>query len=450
MKNKVLLIMPKLEPSKDYHHFPFGCLALASALETIGIAYDIFDERVASEQSILERISDYAIVGVTMFTGYQTHRGHYWLKIVREHNPNAVTIVGGPHVTALPKETVASPLVDYAVAGYAENSFANLVLNILETGQKQSALELSIPGVYSKNPSDSETVFGTDTPKKYSNIPWAALPYHRLDINSYINPETRLVMYISQYGCPALCTFCATPETRKWTSKPLNIVYQDLDTLDELTHFRRLCFFDATLFTNRPRTMELVAHIDNRFAGREWIADARAAELIRYSEDDLKALRNCRMNLLKVVVGLESGSVRMTEGPIKKGHGHLRNYYEVAKRTSAAGIDLLSGVIFGFPGETIDDLNDTIKYVREIRKIHPNFRISTTFFGPLPGTELYDQVREQGYLNINSFEEWADYGEKNHFKYNQWSSPPWFTENESKIYLEGYQRFMDEHADICV
>jgi len=140
----------------------------------------------------------------------------------------------------------------------------------------------------------------------------------------------------------------------------------------------------------------------------------------------------------------------MTEGPIKKGHGHLRNYYEVAKRTNAAGIDLLSGVIFGFPGETIDDLNDTIKYVREIRKVHKNFRISTTFFGPLPGTELYDYVREQGYININSFEQWANYGEKNHFRYNEWSSPPWFTENESKVYLEGYQRFMDEHADICV
>jgi hypothetical protein len=53
--------------------------------------------------------------------------------------------------------------------------------------------------------------------------------------------------------------------------------------------------------------MELVAHLDQRFAGREWIADARAAELIRYSEDDLHQFRNCRMNLLTLVVGLDKG-----------------------------------------------------------------------------------------------------------------------------------------------
>ena len=419
MKRKILLIMPKLEPYKDHHHFPFGCLALAASLETLGLDYDIFDERVASDLEILPRLGDYAIVGVSMFTGYQTHRGHYWLTVVRKYNPEAITVVGGPHVTALPEETARSTLVDYAVAGYAESAFGNLMLNILATEERSKALNFQLPGVYSKSSSDSKGIAGMPTPKKYSDIPWAPLPYHRLNMASYINPETRLVMYISQYGCPALCTFCATPETRKWTSKPLPIVYEDLDTLDRLTDFRRLCFYDATLFTNRTRTMELVAHLDTRFAGREWVADARAAELIRYSEEDLKELRNCRMNLLMVVVGLESGSVRLTEGPIKKGRGHLRNYYEIAKRTSAAGINLLSGVIFGFPGETIDDLNETTRFVREVRKVHPNFRISTTFFGPLPGTDLYNLVREQGYLNINSFEDWAAYGEKNHFFYNQ-------------------------------
>ncbi|MFA5824704.1 MAG: radical SAM protein [Gallionellaceae bacterium] len=449
MKSKVLLIMPKLEVNKDYHHFPFGVLAIAASLESLGVDYDIFDERVDDEQNALNRLADYAIVGVSMFTGYQTHRGHHWLKVVRERNPKAITIAGGPHVTALPEETVSSPLVDYAVAGYAEKSFGNLVLNILATRERLAALNFKLPGVYSKGSSNDGIVVGMPTPKKYTDIPWATLPYHRLNVASYINPATRLVMYVSQYGCPALCTFCATPETRKWTSKPLSIVYDDLDTLDRLTDFRMLWFSDATLFTNRERTMELVAHLDQRFAGREWLADARAAELIRYTGDDLKEIRNCRANLHTLVVGLESGSHRFAEGMIKKGRGHLSNFYEVAKRTHAAGIDLVSGVIFGFPGETIEDLVKTTEYVREVRKVHPNFKISTTFFGPLPGTELYDHVREKGYIKINSFEEWAAYGAHNHYKYNEWSNPPWFTEEETKIYLEGYRRFMDEHGDIC-
>lgn len=439
--------MPRVDPGKEYHHFPFGCLAIAAGLEKLGIDYDIFDERVAEESEVIARLMEYDIVGVSMFTGYQTYRGHYWLKTVREHNPNAVTIAGGPHVTALPEETVSSPLVDFAVAGYGENAFANLVLDILEDKDKTMKSQVYLPGVYSKR---GTVIQGMATPKKYKDIAWAPLPYHRIDVEAYLNPETRRVMYVSQYGCPALCTFCATPETRKWTSKPLEIVYEDLETLDRLTDFKQLCFFDATLFTNRPRTMELIAYLDQRFAGRQWLADARAAELIRYTDDDLAAIKSCSADLTMLVVGLETGSPRLAEGTVKKGKGHLKNFYEVAKRTNAAGIDLTSGVVFGFPGETVDDLALTTEYVREIRKIHPNFRISTTFFRALPGTDLYNLVRDMGHVKFSSLEEWAEIGAGNHYEYNSWSDPPWMTRKEIDLYQDGYQRFMDEHGSIVI
>ena len=447
MNGKVLLIMPRIDEVKDFHHFPFGCLAIAAPLERLGIDYDIFDERVSDESTILARLKDYAIVGVSMFTGYQTYRAHYWLKTVREHNPEAITVAGGPHVSALPEETVRSPLVDFAVAGYGETAFTNLVLNILSVKDGARARQMKFPGVYSKHASG---VIGMPTPKRYTDIEWHPLPYHRLAMSSYLNPATRRVMYVSQYGCPALCTFCATPETRKWTSKPLEIVYEDLETLDRMTDFRQLCFFDATLFTNRSRTLELLAHLDSRFAGRQWLADARAAELIHYTDDDLASIKRCRADLFMLVVGLESGSPRLAEGPVKKGRGHLRNFHEIARRTHAAGIQLTSGVVFGFPGETLDDLKLTTEYVREIRKVHPAFRISTTFFRALPGTELYDQVRAMGHVTTSSFEEWATVGTKNHYQYNKWMDPPWFTPNEIANYLDGYRRFMDEHGDIVI
>lgn len=447
MSSKVLIIMPKIDEGKDFHHFPFGCLAIAAPLEKLGIDYDIFDERVSGESAIIDKLGEYAIVAVSMFTGYQTYRGHYWLKTIRAHNPQAITIVGGPHVSALPEETARSPLVDFAIAGYGENSFANLVLNILSAKDVAYARQMKLPGVYSKH---AANVIGMPTPKKYKDIEWSVLPYHRLDIPAYLNPKTRRVMYVSQYGCPALCTFCATPETRKWASKPLEIVYQDLETLDQLTEFRQLCFFDATLFTNRKRTMELVAHLDNRFPGRQWLADARAAELIHYTDDDLAAIKRCRADLTMLVVGLETGSVRLAEGLVKKGRGHLRNFYEVAKRTHTAGITLTSGVVFGFPGETLDDLQQTIDYVREIRKIHPGFRISTTFFRALPGTELYDKVRAMGHVTASSLEEWAELGSGSHYEYNKWSDPPWMTKSEIDRYQEGYRRFIDEHGEIVI
>jgi radical SAM superfamily enzyme YgiQ (UPF0313 family) len=257
-------------------------------------------------------------------------------------------------------------------------------------------------------------------------------------------------MYVSQYGCPAQCTFCATPETRKWTSKPLDIVYQDLDLLDELSAFRQICFFDATLFTNRRRTMQLIEHLDTRFPGRQWLADARAAELILYSDEDFQNIKRCRADLKMLVVGLESGSEYIAEKIVKKGKGHLKNFYEVAKRTHKVGITMTSGVVFGFPGESVSDLNMTNDYITEIRKIHPGFKISTTFFKPLPGTELYDQVTKKGYMRAESLEEWAEFGAQNHYNYNEWNNVPWMSPSEEKEYLAEYKRFMDVHGEIVI
>jgi len=445
MSADVLLIMPKIDEGKDFHHFPFGCLALAASLEKLGIEYDIFDERVDAADLAIAKLPGYRVVGVSMFTGYQTTRGVHWLRTIRTLNPDAITIVGGPHVTALPQQTAQSDLVDYAIAGYGENSFANLVSNILQARDSDRARLLNTPGVYADRAGNA---VGWPTPKKYNDIGWAPLPYHRIDVASYLNPETRRVMYVSQYGCPALCTFCATPETRKWTSKPLELVYQDLELLDALSTFRQLCFFDATLFTNRARTMQLIQHLDDRFPGRQWLADARAAELIRYSDEDFQKIKRCRADLKMLVVGLESGSEYIAEKIVKKGKGHLKNFYEIAKRTHAAGIAMTSGVVFGFPGESANDLKMTNDYIAEIRKIHPGFRISTTFFKPLPGTELYDQVTANGYMRANSLEEWADFGGGNHYNYNEWNDVPWMSSAAQKEYLAEYRRFMDVHGEI--
>lgn len=208
----ILLFMPKLDEGKEFHHFPFGLLAIGSALDNAGIDYEIYDERIDVDLSNLDKlILENRIFGVSMFTGYQVTRGFEFLKRVKELNPSAITIVGGPHATALPEQTVQSEYVDYVVAGYGESSFTNLVDSILSSKEYANKLSYRIPGVYSKLGTE---ILGMPTPKRYREIKWTPLPYNKLDLQKYINPETKRVMYVTQYGCPAPCTFCATRETK--------------------------------------------------------------------------------------------------------------------------------------------------------------------------------------------------------------------------------------------
>ncbi len=84
------------------------------------------------------------MVGVTMFTGYQTHCGYKILKHVRETHPRIITVAGGPHVSALAVQTIEDDHVDYAVAGFGEAPFYALVAELLEHGDLNGHV---IPGL---------------------------------------------------------------------------------------------------------------------------------------------------------------------------------------------------------------------------------------------------------------------------------------------------------------
>ena len=447
----IVLIMPKMEPYKDFHYFPLGILAISAAISTLdSINYEIFDERVDDDLRLNALLQNADVVGISMFTGYQTKSGFDLLTRVKKFNSKIITIVGGPHVTALPHETIKSELVDYAIAGYGENSFRELITDLLNHGK----VTRLIPGVYSKErvmgAPDNLQITYTETPKNYRDITWNAIPYHKIDVSKYINPATQRVIYVTQYGCPAKCTFCATPETRKWAEKPIELIKQDLRYLYEATQFKQLVFFDATLFTRKARVKEIMEFISEEFPHIEWIADARAMELKNYTVEDLREINKSNLKLHHLTVGLESGSKRIVEEVYKKGTGHLESYLDAAEKLYQADVELTSGCIFGAPTETAENLYETLEYVKKIRQKHPRFKLSTTFFRPLPGTDLFEYVKQFGITFPNTLEGWAKLEGVTHYEYNKWVSVPWMDKNEEKKYLVAYNEFINVHGDILV
>ena len=108
----------------------------------------------------------------------------------------------------------------------------------------------------------------------------------------------------------------------------------------------------------------------------------------------------------------------------------------------------MSGVIFGCPGETIDDLRQTIAYIKNIRRINPNFFISSTFFQPLPDTVLFDVVKQKGHKSPGSLEEWAKLGDSSHYRYNEWMDNPWMQELNLEEYKAIYEEFTLENKEM--
>jgi radical SAM superfamily enzyme YgiQ (UPF0313 family) len=179
--------------------------------------------------------------------------------------------------------------------------------------------------------------------------------------------------------------------------------------------------------------------------GFQWIADARAPEIAKAPDI---FLRLCiKSGLKQLTIGLESGSPRIIE-MMRKGKNHLEHFEQAAEKLKQFPVKMVSGVIFGCPGETVDDLRQTIDYIREIRAINPNFFISSTFYRPLPGTLMAEMAAEYGYKQPATLEEWAEQGEAGHYSYNVFSGAPWIIGQEE--YRRVYEAFRAEDKELFV
>jgi len=387
---KTILFYPKLEPHKDYHYFPVSLLAAAAPMVAKGIDVEIVDERVGDT---LPDMSGVAYFMVSVYAGYQVSRAYTVSKFVKQNFPSIKVIWGGPFVSAC-DPSVFNGVVDHVVQDDVDD--------------------------------------GTHP-----------LPYWLVDVGKYINPETKRFIYISSYGCVGQCTFCQTKQRRKLLFLPPERVQADIDNLMGRYPYKEAVFFDATLLT-KPERAFFVANLMKKH-GLSWICDSRADEICRMNMGDIDFLVS--RGLKQITVGLESGSPRIVD-LMRKGKDHLAHFKQAAEKLRRFPVKMVSGVIFGTPGETVDDLRQTIEYIKQIRAINPNFRISSTFYRPLPDTLMADMAAQWGYKQPTTLKEWAEQGEQGHYSYNEFNASSWIVDIDK--YKEIYNKFKQEYSDLFV
>lgn len=439
---KVVLFFPKLEPDKPYHWFPVSSLALAAPLVAQGFQVAIIDERVEAEweDRLKQECQGALCLGITAFTGYQLKGAVHAARLAKQAYPDLPVVWGGPHVSSLPLESIRSPLVDVCVKGYGEYTYQEVV-DRLNRGD-------SLTGVRGITHKDRKGRIHEelDRPvkKEFDALPRA--PYELIDIHKYINPETKAFIYLSSYGCPGICTFCSTPSFHCYAKINLNKICADIEYLLSRFSYETLVMFDATFFIEEERTVKIADFIREKTGLKKWLCDGRAADLVSIKESTLELLE--KSNLKNIVIGLESGSPRIVK-IMKKGRDHLAKFKQVLTRLSAYDINIVSGVVFGIPGETPEDLKLTLDFIKEIEALNPRFRVSSTFFMPLPGTELYNYIRQNYDIEFpTTLEGWGELGGKSHYLYNQYVDTPYISPDVKDEYFNIYDEFWKENEQL--
>jgi hopanoid biosynthesis associated radical SAM protein HpnJ len=227
-------------------------------------------------------------------------------------------------------------------------------------------------------------------------LPFVAPVYQRdLTIENYFNGYLKhpYVSFYTGRGCRSKCTFCLWPQTiggHRYRVRSAENVIAEVQWIKQNMPAVKEIMFDDDTFTdssNLPR-VEAIARGMGRL-GMTWSCNAKA----NVPYHTLKVMKENGLRLL--LVGYESGDDQILHN-VKKG---LRT--DIARRFSQdcrkLGILIHGTFILGLPGETTETIEKTINFAKEINPL----TIQVSLAAPYPGTALYKQALENGWLQQN-------------------------------------------------
>ncbi len=275
--------------------------------------------------------------------------------------------------------------VDFVLRGEAEQTLVDLCFSIL-TGHPN----LKIPGLVYLDSADNPVQSATLTPK---NTSWNTLPKparELIDFDPYRQAWIAAhghfsANVVASRGCPYRCNWCAKPISgNKFQIRRARCVAAEIRELKEMYGVQHIWFGDDVFALNHRWVEEFANEVEAMHCVLPFKIQSRADLMTHTTVAGLK-----RAGCAEIWMGVESGSQNVLDA-MDKGL-HVSDIVTARSRLSDEGIRACYFLQFGYPGETWEDIQQTIALVRNTRPDD----IGISFSYPLPGTVFYDRVQEQ-------------------------------------------------------
>jgi anaerobic magnesium-protoporphyrin IX monomethyl ester cyclase len=440
-KKKIVLFLPHRADPKRGERFsadllPLELLQIASG--PVADGYDVVLIDAMIEPDYLRKI-DEACEGALLFAsscilGYQVYDGYVAAKMVREKHPNLPIIWGGWFPSVIPDLYFEHGIADAVGIGQGELTFREVV-KAVDAGEDLA----NVPGLAVQR--DGKVIYTAHRPvvgfDHFERVPWELLEYdryvalqlapsgnlkvrHRFPLPGHWTPDNppKGFSYFSSFGCPEPCTFCCSPQLtgRRWKAIPGRQLAEEIAELQQRFGFDVLRFQDANFGVAEKRTKEFCEALVDLKVPIHWNGTIEIETIMRYKPETLDLLEASKCHLLWL--GAETGTAEMQER-IKKDIGidHIPIAVgELVKRNIVPG----TFWIIGFPGETRESMEATLKAAANLKYHYPEAGSDVYPFRPIPGTEDFATAVKQGYVPPRDFEEWGNCFE---YKYNSHNTP---------------------------
>jgi anaerobic magnesium-protoporphyrin IX monomethyl ester cyclase len=398
MAVKVALVYPYFHPANDNSIFrfpPLGLGYIAAALKKRGFEVELVDCTFMQQRQAVERIkrAEPQIVGFySMFSMKKTalELAH---TLKNEGLDNCLFVVGGPLPSWSPESFL--DIFDVVAVGEGEQTMSDLA-DCVAQGKKLSGVK----GLIFR---DNKQIVNTGPREFIENLNNLSFPsrdlfdndaYKKYYLDNFGYSTTSM---ITSRGCPFSCDFCSRPifGADMRTRSVKNIV----DEVEEIARlgYDRVWFADDCFTLNRNHLLDVCDEIAQRCLDVGWECLSRVDTMDTQVAKGMK-----RAGCIGVFFGIESGNDSVLS--IMKKRITTTQAQRAVYAAKAAGLKVGAFFIVGYPGESNKTVLDTVRFASGL----PLDYLSFTLPYPIPGTPLYERVKDHG-VSIEDWEEPKNY-----------------------------------------
>jgi radical SAM superfamily enzyme YgiQ (UPF0313 family) len=388
---KVLLIKPNNLADHIQPSLGLGYLAAQIRNDHDVVIHDCIKENTSIEQmeSVIAS-HDPHLIGIQCYS-FDTSKVCRMLKVIKGAFPDKITVVGGAHISSTPKEAFDQfqPYIDFAFNGECELSFPKFLAALESTDR----LFPDIKGLIWRDDKGRVIVNPAEFVQDLDSLgypAWDLMPpehYPESQHGAFFE-RFPIAPIITTRGCPYLCTFCSAPKLsgRKLRHHSVEYIQKHVKIL-YARGVREFHIVDDNFTFDMNYCKSLLRGII-RLNLDISLATPNGIRMDYLDDEMLDLMKEAGQYLMTVAV--ESGSDRIL-GKMKKGTTVEKIRKNIAL-IQKHNFPIAGFFILGYPTETREEMEQTIRFSKELGLIRANF---FTYL-PLPGTSSYNELVSTG------------------------------------------------------